>query len=164
MSHPERITLIAAVAQNGVIGADNSLPWRISEDLQRFKALTLGHPIVMGRKTFESLGRPLPGRRNIVVTRSRDYAAPGCVVVGSLDEALEAVTDSENSVFIIGGEDIFRQALPLANCIELTEIKRDFAGNTHFPAVDWADWQEHERTMHVSKDGLAFDFVTYQRR
>lgn len=157
-----RITLIAAVAKNGVIGAGNSLPWRLPEDLKRFKALTLGHPIVMGRKTWESLGRPLPGRTNIVVSRNADFAAAGAQRVGSLAEALTAAaaTDSDE-VFIIGGAEIYRQALPLAQRLQLTEIDQDFAGDVHFPTVDPALWRETAREAHPVGADFAYAFVTY---
>ena len=170
MAQPKRIALLAAVAANGVIGDRNALPWRLPEDLRHFKALTLGHPVVMGRKTFESIGRPLPGRANIVVTRSRDYQATGCTVVDSVAAALEAaVSDIEakqsaDVVYVIGGADIYRQVLAAANCLELTEIKSEFPGDARFPDIDWGEWQETQRSAHISESGLAFDFVTYERR
>ena len=156
-----RLTLIAAVAQNGVIGANNTIPWRLPEDLKRFKALTMGHPIIMGRKTWVSLGRPLPGRRNIVISRNHDYAAPGAEVVDSL-AAAASICASESEAFVIGGAEIYAQALPLADCLQLTEIARDFAGDTRFPPVDRALWQESWREHHVGAD-FNFDFVIYQR-
>ena len=162
---PLRITLIAAVAKNGVIGAGNALPWRLPEDLKRFKALTLGHPIIMGRKTWESLGRPLPGRTNIVVSRTAGFSAPGTIPAGDLDEALAAAAATgSDEVFVIGGADIYRQALPLARRLELTEIDRDFAGDVHFPPLAPAEWLETARVTHAAGAGFEFAFVTYDRR
>ena len=160
-----RITLIAAVAKNRVIGVGNALPWRLPEDLKRFKALTLGHPIVMGRKTWESLGRPLPGRTNIVVSRTTGFKAAGATPAGSLDEALAtALATGSDETFIIGGADIYRQALPLAGCLQLTEIDRDFTGDVHFPPVDSTQWLETAREKHQSDGNFDYAFVTYARR
>jgi len=158
-----RLVLIAAVAKNGVIGRDNAMPWRLPEDLQRFKALTMGHPVIMGRKTWASLGRPLPGRRNIVISRDGDYRAPGALVVASLAAALAACADADTA-FVIGGAQIYAQALPMADRLELTEIARDFAGDTHFPAIDHHSWREIARESRLSANGLAYDFVTYQHQ
>lgn len=125
------ISIIVAVARNGVIGGGNTLLWHISEDLKRFKALTTGHPVVMGRKTFESLGRPLPNRTNVVVTRQH-IEIPGCTVAGSLEEAL-ALFPAQEEVFVTGGGQIYAQALPLADRIYLTTVMRDYEGDTRFP-------------------------------
>jgi dihydrofolate reductase len=166
------IVLIAAVAANGVIGVDNTLPWRIADDLKRFKALTLGHAIVMGRKTWESLGRALPGRHNIVVTRNADYQAAGATVVTSIGEALAvaarktenaASAPDENTLFIIGGAEIYAHTLPLADRLELTEVHANVSGDAFFPAFDPHEWQTLVREPHTTADGLAYDFVTYQR-
>jgi dihydrofolate reductase len=164
MTTSPQLVLIAAVADNGVIGVDNALPWRIAEDLRRFKALTLGHPIIMGRKTWESLGRPLPGRHNIVITRQPAYAAPGATVVGSLAEALAACAESPLA-FVIGGGEIYAQALPLAQRLELTEVHLTVAGDTRFPPFERADWRETRRE-HYADDaaGPSCDFVSYERR
>lgn len=156
-----RLTLIAAVAQNGVIGNNNAMPWRLPEDLKRFKALTLGHPVIMGRKTWASLGRPLAGRSNIVITRDRDFQAPGCIVVDSLAAALDACAGAEQA-FVIGGAEIYALALPMAERLEITEIRRDFEGDTRFSAIDPSAWREVAREAHVGVDGLAYDFVTYR--
>lgn len=159
-----RLTLIAAVARNGVIGVDNTLPWRLPEDLKRFKALTLGHPIVMGRKTWESLGRPLPGRANIVVSRDPDYSAAGATLARSLLSAIEAAAASgTDEVFVIGGAEIYRLALPLAQRLQLTEIDREFAGDAHFPDFDRQAWLETARECHHSETGFDYAFVTYER-
>ena len=163
MAEPPRLTLIAAVARNGVIGNDNALPWRLPEDLKRFKELTLGHPIIMGRKTWASLGRPLPGRRNIVISRDPDFNAPGGIVVASLAAALAASADATEA-FVIGGAEIYALALPEAQCLRLTEIDRDFPGDTHFPGFDPAAWRETARERHHADAGFDYAFVTYQRQ
>jgi dihydrofolate reductase len=159
------LTLIAAIARNGVIGANNALPWRLSEDLKRFKTLTMGHPMIMGRKTFESLGRVLPGRSHIVVSRAPRSAGDGCLMAGSIEEALacSARCEGADEVFVIGGEQIFRLALPLADCLQLTELHDEFAGDALFPAFDRSEWRETARERHGTGGGIAFDFVTYVR-
>lgn len=162
MSDRTRLTLIAAVAKNGVIGSNNTLPWRLPEDLRRFKALTLNHPIIMGRKTWESLGRPLPGRSNIVITRDRRFKATGCIVADSLAAALDACGETEEA-FVIGGAEIYALAMPLAQCLQLTEIHQEFQGDTCFPELDRTSWRETAREGHQSEAGFAYDFVTYQR-
>lgn len=138
------ISLIVAMAENRVIGRDNTLPWRLSADLKRFRAITMGKPVVMGRKTFESIGRPLDGRRNIVVTRSADFHPQGVTVVGSVDEALAQAGDLE--AMVIGGASIYEQTLPLADRMYLTEIHAAFDGDTRFPDYDPAQWRETERS------------------
>lgn len=156
-----RISLIVARARNGVIGRDGGLPWKIPGELAHFKRSTMGHPIVMGRKTWESLGRPLPGRRNIVVTRNAQYAAPGAEVVASLPAALALCADVDE-VFVIGGAELYAQALPLARRAIVTEIDADYDGDAHFPALDPAQWQETARS--VGPGAPAHAFVTYERR
>jgi dihydrofolate reductase len=158
-----RITLIAAVASNGVIGRDGGMPWHLPEDLKHFKKTTLGHPVVMGRRTWESLGKPLPGRRNIVVTRNRAFAAPGADVVESLEAALERCA-GEAEVFVIGGGELYTAALPLAAALEITEIHRDYEGDARFPAFERAKWREVNREAHATGDGMRFDFVRYEPR
>ena len=159
-----RITLIAALAANRVIGKDNALPWRLPADLKRFKALTMGHPILMGRKTFESIGRPLPGRRNLVITRNRGYQAPGCDVVHSLDAALAACNGAEE-IFNIGGAELFCEFMARAHRLELTEIHAVFDGDVFFPELAKSEWRESAREIHRDEDGIAFryDFVRYER-
>lgn len=159
---PSRIYLIVAVAANGVIGAHGKLPWHLPEDLRRFKQLTFGHAVVMGRKTWESIGRPLPGRENIVISRRRDYPAPGAKVAGSFAEALE-LCKTHDPVFIIGGSQVFLDALPIATGLLVTEIHRDYAGDTYWPDVDRRIWREAEREKHVAANGIPFDFVRYER-
>ncbi len=156
-----RIYLIAAVAANGVIGAKGRLPWSLPEDLKHFKKLTLGHPVIMGRKTWESLGAALPGRENIVVTRSPGFQAPGAAVASSLEAAL-ALCAGEPVAFVIGGEGLFRESLALASGLVLTEIHRDYEGDTWFPRYDRSRWRETQREAHETADGLRFDFVLYQ--
>jgi dihydrofolate reductase len=157
-----RVSLIAAVAANGVIGRDGRLPWHLPEDLKRFKALTMGHAIVMGRKTFDSIGRLLPGRRTIIVTRQRGYRADGATIVHSFEAALNAArTDSE--VFVIGGGEIYAAALPHADRLHMTEIALDPDGDARFPAIDPSRWREITRDANRSADGIAFDFVVYDR-
>ena len=157
-----RVYLVAAVAANGVIGAKGRLPWHLPEDLKHFKALTLGHPVIMGRKTWESVGRALPGRENIVVTRAPGYEAPGASVASSLGAAF-ALCAGEATVFVIGGGELYAEALPLADGLVLTEIRRDYAGDARFPDYDRAAWRETQRKPQTSADGLRFDFVLYER-
>ena len=163
MSKSPRLTLIAAVARNRVIGSDNALPWRLPADIKRFKELTLGHPIIMGRKTWVSLGRPLPGRSNIVISRDPDFSAPGATVVASLAAALAACAGAQEA-FVIGGAEIYALALPAAQCLQLTEIDRAFPGDTHFPDFDPSAWRETARERHRAEAGFDYAFVTYQRQ
>jgi dihydrofolate reductase len=164
MPKATRICLIAAMAENRVIGRDNTLPWRLPADLRRFKALTMGHPVLMGRNTYESIGKPLPGRRNLVITRNRAYAAPGCDVVHSLDQALGACGDAQD-VFVIGGAELYREALAQAQRLELTEIHAVFEGDALFPQFDPDQWREAAREVHAAEAGIPYryDFVRYDR-
>lgn len=157
------LTLVAAMAHERVIGIDNTLPWRLPEDLQHFKAVTLGKPVIMGRKTYDSIGRPLPGRRNIVVTRQGDWTRDGVETAGSLDEAL-AMAAGVEEVCLIGGAELYRQAIGQADRLSLTEIDAVYAGDAWFPAIDPARWVEQSRESHVSATGLAYAFVEYQLR
>lgn len=156
------IALVAALARNRVIGAGNRLPWRLPEDLARFKRLTLGAPVIMGRKTHESIGRPLPGRRNIVVTRARNAAWEGCRVARSLDEAFALAADAPVA-FVIGGAELYAQALPRADRLYFTLIDADYAGDTRFPEFDAAAWREVARVPGVSAEGVGYAFVDYVR-
>ena len=160
-----KVALVAAVARGGVIGRDGGLPWRLPEDLAHFRGVTMDHPVVMGRRTWESLPerfRPLPGRRNVVVTRSSDWNAEGAAArAGSLHEALELLSGEER-VSVIGGGELFAAALPLADELVLTEIDADFEGDTFFPDWDRAAFVEVAREEHVSEDGTPFAFVTYR--
>jgi dihydrofolate reductase len=157
------LALIAAVARNGVIGGGNTLPWRLPADLKRFRALTTGHAVIMGRRTWESIGRALPERQNIVVTRDPGYAADGASVQSSLDDALRAVT-LPPPVFCIGGGELYALALPRAATLYLTEIDRAFEGDTRFPDFDRAAWREAAREEHRAPEGFGYAFVTYERR
>jgi dihydrofolate reductase len=159
---PPALAVIAAVARNGVIGAANAMPWRLPEDSRRFRALTSGHAVIMGRKTWESLGRPLPDRQNIVVTRQPDFSPPGAQAVRSLGEALAAVTRPAPA-YCIGGAEIYALALPLAGRLELTLLDREFAGDTRFPDFDRALWRESGRESRHAPDGYDYAFVTFER-
>ena len=156
-----RISIIAAMAANRVIGIDNVLPWRLPADLQHFKRLTLGHHILMGRKTWESLPGKLPGRTHVVITRDPGYRTQDALIAHSLEEALAAGGD-DDEIFFIGGENLYRQALLLADRLYLTEIRRDFAGDAWFPEFDRNIWRETERRREVS-DGLEYDYVIYDK-
>lgn len=160
-----RVSVIAALARNGVIGIDNRLPWRLPEDLAHFKALTLGHPILMGRKTFESLGRPLPGRTNVVITRNPDYRPDGCLVAASIPAAI-ALCGAAEEVFFIGGAELYAQAIPLADRLYLTEVDVEAKGDAWFPDYDRSAFREVSREHHEGEkgDALRFDFVVYERR
>ncbi len=158
------VALIAAVARNGVIGRDNGLVWQEPLDQRRFRSLTMGCPVVMGRKTWESLParfRPLPGRRNLVVTRQAGYPAPGAETVPDLAAALRQVAGAPR-VFVMGGGQLYAQALPLAQLLELTEIDADLEGDVHFPAFDRTRFVETARETHAAADGTRFAFVTYR--
>ncbi|MDX9845901.1 MAG: dihydrofolate reductase [Tenuifilaceae bacterium] len=159
-----KVSIIVAVAQNNVIGNNNQLIWHIPDDLKRFKALTMGHHIIMGRKTWESIGRPLPGRTSIVVTRNKNFDAPGAQRAGSLEEAI-AFSSSDAEVFIIGGGELYRQALPMADRIYLTKVHRDFEGDVSFPELNPQDWVElfTEKGKPTAKDGLDYTFVDLER-
>ena len=158
------IALVAAVAANGVIGVGNRLPWRLPDDLKRFRALTTGHAVIMGRKTWESLPHALPERQNIVMTRQRGYVAAGAEVAGSFDEALALVRLPE-PVFCIGGGELFREAFPKARRLYLTEIGRDFDGNARFPVWRVERWREIDRVGARSEESGGFDYAyaTYER-
>ena len=161
------IALIYARAANGTIGLDGVMPWHLPEDLAHFKQLTHGCPVIMGRKTWDSLParfRPLPGRRNIVITRQTDWSENGAQRASSLREALQLCEQAAPAtVWVIGGGQIYAQALPLAERVEVTEIAQDFAGDTFAPVLD-PEWHEAARQNHVSAGGLAFSFVRYQRQ
>ncbi len=157
-----RINVIAAMAKNRTIGIKNTLPWHLPEDLKHFKALTMGHHIVMGRKTYESIGRPLPGRTTVIVTRDPNYRVEGCLTAHSIDAAIQACGD-DPEVFFVGGADLYSQVLARADRLYLTEIQQEYAGDAHFPAFDKQSWRETARDAQVSAAGLAYHFVTYDR-
>ena len=158
------VSLIAAVAANGVIGRDGDLPWRLSDDLRHFKAMTLGKPVIMGRKTWQSIGRPLPGRRNIVVSRDAAFTAQGVEIVASIDAALAAIAGAEEAM-VIGGGAIYAQALARADRLYITDVHAEIEGDVHFPPFDRAAWRETARADRPASDGNpAFSFVTLERR
>ncbi|WP_314947790.1 dihydrofolate reductase [Bradyrhizobium cosmicum] len=164
------IVFVVAIAENGVIGAGNAMPWRMKSDMARFKALTIGKPVIMGRKTFESLPRPLPGRTNIVITRDADYRANGAVVTTSSADAGavargDALRRSVAEIAVIGGAEIFRQWLDRADRLEITEVHARPEGDTHFD-IDKAEWDEVKRVRHPAgpDDSADFSYVTYRRR
>ena len=161
-----RIEIYVAVARNGVIGNEGEMPWRLSTDLKRFKAITMGKPVVMGRKTWESIGKPLPGRRNIVVTRDRDYRADGADVAPSLTAALEmARSDPTVQVAVIGGGEIYRQAIEMADTLHVTHVEAEIAGDTRFPVIDPAIWKpvKRESVPAGERDTYATEYVIYER-
>jgi dihydrofolate reductase len=164
------IVLLAAVAENGVIGRDNTLPWRIKSDMQHFRAVTIGKPVVMGRKTFLSIGKPLNGRTTIVVSRDLSFAAPGIVVAANLPAALQtargdALRRGSEAIIVAGGAEIYVQAMPLATRLDITEVRKPFDGDTYFPAIDRQIWREIGRSEHqpAAGDEVPFAFVTYER-
>ena len=152
------VTLLAAVARNGVIGVDGGLPWHLPDELALFKELTLGHVLVMGRRTFESVGRPLPGRTTIVVTRRPDWEAEGVLRAGSVGEALALAREVDAEVFVVGGAQVYAAALPAADRLALTFVDADPEGDTRFPEIDWSQWREVGR-----RDGQGWTHVTFER-
>jgi len=158
------INIVVAIAANNAIGKNNELLWHLPKDLKHFKKLTTGHTVIMGRKTFDSVGKPLPNRRNIVVTR-QNIQIKGCEVVNSLEAALE-LTNHELEVDIVGGAEIYKQAMPLTNFIYLTIVHQDFEADTFFPEIDYTQWQEMSREDHQTdeKHAFPFSFITLKRR
>ena len=160
------LSLIVAMSQNRVIGNNNRLPWHLSEDLKRFKQITMGHPIVMGRKTFESIGKPLPGRENIILTRDKNFMAMGVTVMHDVEKLLSWAKIPTQEVFVIGGAEIFKLVLPHAQKIYLTSIEKDFDGDAFFPAIDFKkDFSVVEKTamMFSQQDNLPYRFLTLER-
>lgn len=160
-----KLSLIVALSDNGAIGLGGQLPWRMSADLRRFKRLTMGHHVLMGRKTFESIGRPLPGRTMIVITRQAGYRAPGARVAGSLRRAIQ-LAEEDDEAFVIGGSDIFRLALPSVDRMYITHVHTDAAGDVFFPHVDWDRWKRlrEERFCADPRNEYDYSFCLYQRR
>ncbi|MGA7178100.1 MAG: dihydrofolate reductase [Thiobacillaceae bacterium] len=159
----QRISLIAALARNGVIGIENRLPWKLSDDLKHFKALTMGHHILMGRKTYESIGRPLPGRITVIITRGGFNAPKGCVVAHSIPDAI-AASKGDEEIFFVGGAELYRQALPITHRLYLTEIQADVQGDAWFPEYNRAEWNEVSRDKRKDEaSGLDYHFVVYDR-
>ncbi|BBJ00332.1 dihydrofolate reductase [Ferrigenium kumadai] len=164
--HPEsRLSILVAMAKNRTIGVNNTLPWRCPEDLKHFKALTMGHHMIMGRKTFDSIGKPLPGRTTVVVTRDRNLKIEGCVMAHSLQDAIAACAN-DSEVFIVGGAEIYTQSLDLADTLYITEIQQDVEGDAHFPEFDRNVWQETAREVRSQQEPqpLEYHFVTYRRK
>ena len=166
-----RLALIVAAAENDVIGRDNKLPWHLPEDLGYFKRVTMGKPIVMGRKTFESIGRPLPGRSNLVIRRNPDWQAEGVRTLPTVEAALAlareiALIDGAEELMVIGGAEIYAAALPLADRIYLTRVHAEVAGDAHLPEIDWAEWRELARERHSAGESNPYDysFVIYARK
>jgi dihydrofolate reductase len=159
------LSLIVAISQNNVIGKDNKLVWHMPADMRFFKNTTMGHTLIMGRKTFESFGKPLPGRNSIVITRQKDWQYEGVVVVHSLEDAIKSAPADEE-VFIIGGAEIYRQAMPLCKKMYLTIIHHDFEGDTYFPAIDFSQWNLTSDEKHPADEKNAFDysFRVYERK
>jgi dihydrofolate reductase len=164
------ITLVAALAENGVIGRDNGLPWRLKSDMVHFRAITMGKPVVMGRKTFLSIGRPLPGRTTIVVSRDHTFAAPGVVVAPTVEAALtvaqgDALRRGADCIIVAGGADLYAQTMPLAERLHITYVHRAVDGDAYFPAIDRSVWHETARDEHAAgaADDAAFAFVVYRR-
>ena len=155
------ISIIAALGRNRVIGSENSIPWKLPADMKRFRELTTGKPVIMGRKTFESIGRPLPNRANIIITTDKNYRADSCIVVHSVDEALKAAKGSE--IMVIGGSQIYKQFLPTANRMYLTFIDKEFEGDAYFPEYSEHEWKETSREEHVDENGLKYSFVNFER-
>ena len=154
------LSLIVAVADNRVIGVNNTLPWHLPEDLKRFRALTTGHHIIMGRKTYESLGRLLPSRTTVVVTRNKDYQLEGALIAHSLEAAM-ILCQQDEEAFLIGGAELYQDGLKYANKLYITEIGLEVAGDAFFPEIDLNQWQETSREAHTSAQGLSFNYVTY---
>lgn len=158
-----QLSIIVAVAHDGVIGVNNTLPWHLPEDLKRFRALTMGHHIIMGRKTYDSLGRLLPGRTTVIVTRNENYKVEGALVAHSLEAAI-ALCEDDEEVFLIGGAELYQAGLKLAHKLYITEIELDVVGDAFFPKLVSTEWQETEREAHTSEKGLKFSYVTYLRK
>lgn len=159
----DNLSIIVAVAKDGVIGLNNTLPWHLPEDLKRFRALTTGHHIIMGRKTYESLGRLLPGRTTVIVTRNQDYQLEGALVAHSLEAAI-ALCKNDDEAFLIGGAELYQAGIKLANKLYLTEIDLDIAGDAFFPEFDVSEWQEISREAHTSAQDLSYRYITYVRK
>lgn len=154
---PPRISIIVAMAQNHTIGINNTLPWRCPADLKHFKLLTMGHHMIMGRKTFDSIGKPLPGRTTVVVTRNRQLKIEGCIIAHSLQEAIAACAN-DNEIFVVGGAELYTQALPLTHTLYITEIQQEVVGDAHFPLLDKKNWHELSRDKHSQNEPQKLDF------
>lgn len=156
----KNLSIIVAVANQNVIGINNTLPWRLPEDLKRFRALTTGHHIIMGRKTYESLGRLLPNRTTVIVTRNKNYQIEGALIAHTLQAAL-ALCDGDAEPFLIGGAELYKEGVQLANKLYLTEVHADFKGDAFFEQIDLTRWQQEEREKHIAENGLEYSYVSY---
>jgi dihydrofolate reductase len=160
-----KISLIVAMASNRVIGNNNLMPWHLSADLKKFKKITMGSPILMGRKTYESIGRPLPGRTNIIISRNPEYQQDGCLVFNDIETAIKKGCESAGEIFVIGGSDLYEAILPIADALYLTIINREFQGDTFFPDIDLNDWSEVEReNIHDDPDAaFSYSFLKLEK-
>ena len=160
------ITIIAAIANNNALGKDNKLIWHLPADLKRFKKVTSGHCVIMGRKTFESLGKPLPNRTNIIITRNKNYKAEGCIVVNSLDQAIETAKKEDSNPFILGGAEIYKQAITIADKLDVTFVHHSFDADAFFPEIDFSIWKQESREDFKAdeKNNYNFSFVTYTKK
>jgi dihydrofolate reductase len=161
-----KLSLIVAMAQNRVIGQNKQMPWHLSADLKKFKQITMGSPIIMGRKTFEAIGRPLPGRENIIVSRNRDYTVENCTVCLSVDEAINRCCQQDREVFVIGGATLYQQTMQQADRLYLTQIHRDFVGDTYFPEIDQSQWMIQEQSI-VENDpdvDFSYSFIVMEKK
>ncbi|MDB4297245.1 dihydrofolate reductase [Flavobacteriaceae bacterium] len=158
-------TIIAAKAQNNELGKDNDLIWHLPADLKRFKAITTGHHIIMGRNTYESIGRPLPNRTTVIITRNTDYTAEGCIVVNSIEKAIDIAKEDDNA-FIIGGAQIYNDAINFVDVLDICEVHETFEADVYFPTIDKTIWEEVERTDHTAdeKNKHNYSFVKYKRK
>ncbi|MEH7388572.1 dihydrofolate reductase [Bacillus sp. JJ1521] len=159
------ISLLVAMDKNQLIGKDNDLPWRLPADLAYFKRVTMGHPIFMGRKTYDSIGRPLPGRENIIVTRDTSYEAEGCKVIHSIDDIVKMSEETEKELFVIGGAEIFKEILRHSDRLYITEIEEEFEGDTYFPAFDKTEWKviSKEKGIKDEKNPYEYTFLVYEK-
>lgn len=160
------LSIIAAMDRNQLIGNQGDMPWSLPADLQHFKKITMGSPIIMGRKTFESLARPLPGRTNIVMTKNKNYSAEGCLIFHSEAEIFKKFLNTEKEAFIIGGEEIYKLFLPYSNKLYLTMIENEFSGDTYFPDIDWQNWEKvsEEKGKTDKKNPYLYSYQVYQRK
>jgi dihydrofolate reductase len=160
-----KLSIIVAMAINRTIGVNNTLPWRCPEDLKHFKMLTMGHHMIMGRKTFDSIGKPLPGRTTVVVTRNTDLEIEGCTIAHSLNDAIAACAGDEE-IFVVGGAELYRQAVSVADTLYFTEIQQDVEGDAHFPEFDYSAWREISRDVRSQEtpQPLEYHFVTYRKK
>lgn len=159
------ISLLLAMDKNQLIGKDNDLPWRLPADLAYFKRVTMGHPIIMGRKTYDSIGRPLPGRENIIITRDTTYKAEGCKVIHSIDEIVKMSEETDQELFVIGGAEIFKEILPHSDRLYITEIEEEFEGDTYFPVFNKIEWKviSKEKGIKDEKNPYEYTFLVYEK-